>query len=217
VRVIALPVKALTEAKGRLDPVLTQLERAALTLAMFEDVLDITRAVAGWDTWVVSPDEAVLEIALSRGVHAIEEEEPSLDGAIRQVDDEAEGRLVDALAVLLPDTPLVTHAALTRALRTLGAVVVAPSADEGGTNLLIRRPPRAIGACFGEDSYHRHLQTAAAAEVPMAVVRAPELAFDLDVPSDILTVLGSRREGRTLQVCRELGLGARLEARTSTR
>jgi 2-phospho-L-lactate guanylyltransferase len=217
VRVIALPVKSLTEAKARLDPVLTPLERGALTLAMLEDVLDVTQTVAGWDTWVVSPDEAVLEIAMARGVHAIEEEEPPLAGAIRQVDDEAEGRLVDALAVLLPDTPLVTNAALTRALRTLGAVVVAPSADEGGTNLLIRRPPRVIDARFGEDSYRRHLQAAAEADVPTAVVRGPELAFDLDVPSDILTVLGSRREGRTLQVCRELDLGARLEVPTSTR
>jgi 2-phospho-L-lactate guanylyltransferase len=216
VRVIALPVKSLTEAKGRLDPVLTPLERGALTLAMFEDVLDVTLVIAGWQTWVVSPDEAVLEIAMSRGVHAIEEEEPPLAGANRQVDEEAEGRLVDALAVLLPDTPLVTHAALTKALRTLGAVVVAPSADEGGTNLLIRRPPRAIEARFGDDSHRRHVQAAADAEVPMAVVRAPELAFDLDVPSDILTVLGSRREGRTLQVCRELDLRARLEARAST-
>jgi 2-phospho-L-lactate guanylyltransferase len=216
VRVIALPVKSLTEAKGRLDPVLTPLERGALTLAMFEDVLDVTLVIAGWQTWVVSPDEAVLEIAMSRGVHAIEEEEPPLAAAIRQVDEEAEGRLVDALAVLLPDTPLVTHAALTKALRTLGAVVVAPSADEGGTNLLIRRPPRAIEARFGDDSHRRHVQAAADAEVPMAVVRAPELAFDLDVPSDILTVLGSRREGRTLQVCRELDLRARLEARAST-
>jgi 2-phospho-L-lactate guanylyltransferase len=217
VRVIALPVKSLAEAKGRLDPVLTPLERGALTLAMLEDVLDVAQAVSGWETWVISPDEAVLEIAMSRGAYAIEEERPPLASAIGQVDEEAEGRLVDALAVLLPDTPLVTHAVLTRALRTLGAVVVAPSADEGGTNLLIRRPPRSIGARFGHDSYRRHIRAAAHAEVPTAIVRAPELAFDLDVPSDILTVLESRREGRTLQVCRDLDLGARLEARISTR
>ena len=36
--------------------------------------------------------------------------------------------------------------------------------------------------------------------MPTAVVERPELAFDLDLPSDILTVLESRREGRTLQV-----------------
>lgn len=213
-RVIALPVKSLAETKSRLEPVLSPLERGALTLAMLEDVLDVTLEATGWETWVISPDETVLEIALSRGVHAIEEDRPPLAAAIRQVDEEADGRNVESLAVLLPDTPLVTHAALTRALRTLGAVVVAPSADEGGTNLLLRRPPGAIEARFGHDSYRRHLQVAAEADVPTAVVSAPELAFDLDLPGDILTVLDSGHEGRTLQVCRDLDLGARVASRT---
>ena len=128
---------------------LSPLERGALTLAMLEDVLDVTLGLTGWETWVISPDEAVLEIAMARGAHAVDEERPPLANAIRQVEEEAEGRLVDTLAVLLPDTPLVTHASLTRALRTLGAVVVVPSADETGTNLLIRRPPAAIEPHFG--------------------------------------------------------------------
>jgi 2-phospho-L-lactate guanylyltransferase len=210
VRVIALPVKSLAEAKSRLDPLLTPLERGALTLAMLEDVLDVTLELTGWHTWVISPDEAVLEIAMVRGAHAIEEDRPPLAMAIRQVEDEAAGRLVETLAVLLPDTPLVSAPALGRALRTLGAVVMAPSADESGTNLLVRRPPAVIEARFGHDSYRRHLQGAAEADVPAAVVEAPELAFDLDLPSDILTVLTSRRQGRTLQVCRELDLGSRV-------
>jgi 2-phospho-L-lactate/phosphoenolpyruvate guanylyltransferase len=213
VRVIALPVKSLADAKGRLEPVLSPLERGALTLAMFEDVLDVTVEIAGWETWVISPDEAVLEIAMARGVHAIAEDSPPLAAAVRQLDEEAAGRLVDALAVLLPDTPLVTQAALTAALRTLGAVVVAPSMNESGTNLLVRRPPDAIAARFGRDSYRRHLQAAAEADLPAAVVEAPELAFDLDLPSDILTMLDSRHEGRTLQVCRDLDLGARIATR----
>jgi 2-phospho-L-lactate guanylyltransferase len=207
-------VKTLAEAKHRLDPVLSPLERGALTLAMLEDVLDVTLAVSGWETWVISPDEAVLEIAMSRGVHAIEEERPPLSSAIAQVDEEAEGRLVDALAVLRPDTPLITQAALSRALRTLGAVVLAPSIDESGTNLLLGRPPGVFGARLGHVSYRRHVQAAADSGVPTAVVEAPELAFDLDVPGDILTVLESRREGRTLQVCRDLDVGPRLAART---
>jgi 2-phospho-L-lactate guanylyltransferase (CobY/MobA/RfbA family) len=70
-----------------------------------------------------------------------------------------------------------------------------------------------IAARFGRDSYRRHLQAAAEADAPMAVVETPELAFDLDLPSDILTVLTSHREGRTLQVCRDLDLGARMAFR----
>jgi 2-phospho-L-lactate/phosphoenolpyruvate guanylyltransferase len=214
VRVIALPVKSLADAKSRLGPVLTPLERGALTLAMLEDVLDATLELSGWDTWVISPDEAVLEIALARGAHAIEEDEPPLTNAIRQVEEEAKARSVEHLAVLLADTPLVTSEALTRALHTLGPVVLAPSVDEGGTNLLVRRPPSVIGARFGTDSYRRHLKAAAEADVPASVVQIPELAFDLDVPNDILTVLDADKHGRTRDVVRDMDAGSRLPTRT---
>ena len=140
----------------------------------------------------------MLEIALGRSAHAIREEKPPLANAIRQVEEEALGREADALAVLLPDTPLVTTEALTRALHTLGPVVLAPSTDEGGTNLLVRRPPTAIDARFGTGLVpqapggSRHSPTC-----PPSIVDAPELAFDLDLPGDILTVLDARRQGRT--------------------
>lgn len=213
-RVIALPVKSLDDAKSRLGPVLEPLERASLTLAMLEDVMDATQALPGWETWVISPDEGVLERVMERGAHAIAEDKPPLGNAIRQVDEEAAARQAEALAVLLPDTPLVTVEALTRALHTLGPVVLAPSSDEGGTNLLIRRPPAAIGARFGTDSYRRHLEAAAEAGLPTSIVHRHELAFDLDLPSDILTVLEARRPGRTLSVCRDLELGSRIATRT---
>ena len=215
VRVIALPVKLLADAKTRLDPLLTPLERGALTLAMLEDVLDATLGLSGWETWVISPDEAVLEIAVLRRVRAIQEEKPTLGNAVRQVEEEAAAGSADALAILLADTPLVTTAALTRALHTLGPVVVAPSADESGTNLLIRRPPAVIRARFGSDSYRKHLETAAEAGVPTSVVELPELAFDLDLPGDILTLLEARKRARTFAVCLEMDLPARLSARTT--
>jgi 2-phospho-L-lactate guanylyltransferase len=207
-------VKSLGDAKSRLEPVLEPIERASLTLAMLEDVMDATQALPGWETWVISPDEGVLELVMQRGAHAIAEDKPPLGNAIRQVDEEAAARQVEMLAVLLPDTPLVTVDALTRALHTLGPVVIAPSVDEGGTNLLIRRPPTAVGAHFGTDSYRRHLEAAAEAGLPTSIVHREELAFDLDLPGDILTVLETRRPGRTLTVCRELDLGSRIATRT---
>ena len=211
-RAIALPVKSLSEAKQRLSGVLSPLERGALTLAMLEDVMDITLSLPGWETWVVSPDETVLEIAIQRGAHDVPEEQPGLANAIAQVEEEAGGRMVDALAILLPDTPFVTSRALTRALHTLGPVVIAPATDERGTNLLLRRPPAVMRARFGNDSFRRHLQEAAEADVPSSVVEVAELGFDLDVPGDILTVLDAGRDGRTLQVCRDLDLRARIPA-----
>ncbi len=213
-RAIALPVKSLGHAKSRLSSILTPLERGALALAMFEDVLDATLAVDGWETWVISPDESVLEIALGRSAHGILEERPSLRAAIHQIEAEAAARSTEALAILHADTPLATSDSLKAAMHTLGPVVIAPSADERGTNLLLRRPPGAIPSRFGPDSFRRHLETAAERGLPIAVVEREELSFDLDEPGDILTVLEARRPGRTLNVCRDMDLAGRLAART---
>jgi 2-phospho-L-lactate guanylyltransferase len=212
-RAIVLPVKFLSETKSRLAPMLSPLERGALTLAMLEDVMDVTQQLSGWATWVISPDEAVLEIALGRSAHAIREEKPPLGNAIRQAEEEAVGRDVDTLAVLLPDTPLLTTEALTRALHTLGPVVLAPSIDESGTNLLVRRPPTAIDARFGTDSYRKHLEAAALADLPTAIVGSQELGFDLDLPGDILTLLDAQRLGRTREVCLDMDLASRIATR----
>lgn len=211
---MAVPVKALDRAKRRLSSLLSPLERASLTLAMLEDVLDAALALPGWDTWVISPDEAVLEIASRRGARPVTEDKPPLSAAIRQVEEESMGLGADALAVLLADVPLVTAEALSTAVRTLGPVVVSPSRDEGGTNLLLRRPPRAIAARFGRDSYGKHLAGAAARGLPAAEVRRPELAFDLDVPADVEHLLEAGRDGRTRSVCVDLELAERLRVRT---
>lgn len=212
-RVIAVPVKSLSRAKSRLSPMLTPLERGALTLAMLEDVLDATLAVPGWESWVISPDEVVLEIAVRSGARAVPEAKTPLSAAVRQVETQAKEREADALAVLLGDVALVTPEVLTAAFRTLGPVVLAPSSDGGGTNLLLRRPPRAIPARFGPESFRRHLQLATARGLPAAVVDRPEIAFDLDTPDDILTLLRTGKRGRTREVCREMDLAARLQVR----
>ena len=211
-RVVAVPVKSLSRAKTRLSPALTGLERGALTLAMLEDVLDAALSVPGWETWVVSPDEVALEIAAGRGARPIPEAKPPLANAIRQVEAKAREEGANALAVLPADVPLVTVDTLHEALRTLGAVVLARSADGSGTSLLLRRPPRAIPARFGPDSFRRHVELAEARGLPVSVVERHELSFDVDRPDDILTLLADGRRGRTREVCLQMDLGARLRA-----
>jgi 2-phospho-L-lactate guanylyltransferase len=211
-RVVAVPVKSLSRAKTRLSPALTGLERGALTLAMLEDVLDAALSVPGWETWVISPDEVALEVAAGRGARPIPEAKPPLANAIRQVEAKAKQDGATALAVLPADVPLVTVDTLHEALRTLGAVVLAGSADGSGTSLLLRRPPRAIPARFGPDSFRRHLELAAERGLPVSVVQRRELSFDVDRPGDILTLLADGRRGRTREVCLQMDLGARLRA-----
>jgi 2-phospho-L-lactate guanylyltransferase len=211
-RVVAVPVKSLSRAKTRLSPALTGLERGALTHAMLEDVLDAALSVPGCETGGITPDEVALEVAAGRGAHPIPEAQPPLANAIRQVEAKAKQDGATALAVLPADVPLVTADTLHEALRTLGAVVLARSADGSGTSLLLRRPPRAIPARFGPDSFRRHLELAAERGLPVSVVERRELSFDVDRPDDILTLLADGRRGRTREVCLQMDLGARLRA-----
>jgi hypothetical protein len=50
--------------------------------------------------------------------------------------------------------------------------------------------------------------------MPAAVVESDELAFDLDLPGDILTLLQSRRAGRTRDVCLDMDVRSRIQIRT---
>jgi 2-phospho-L-lactate/phosphoenolpyruvate guanylyltransferase len=210
-RVIAVPVKSLERAKGRLSAVLQPLERAALTLAMLEDVLDACMSQAGWQTWVVSPDEAVLEVSARRRAKPVPEEDPGLLAAIHQVEEEVAG--ADALAVVLGDLPLITAESLGTVLQTLGPAVAVPSESDGGTNVLLRRPPLTIPARFGTDSFRKHRQAAESRDLPFAEVRAPELAFDLDRPEDVPRLTDRPGRSRTRAACVEMGLPDKLSAR----
>jgi 2-phospho-L-lactate guanylyltransferase len=215
VRVIAVPVKSLSRAKSRLAPILSPLERAAISLAMLEDVLDAVLGVPGWDVWVVSPDEAALEIAVRRGVRPVLERKPPLAAAVRQVEEEAAGHGAAALAILPADLPLLQPDELARALQTLGPVVASPATIGGGTNLLLRRPPRAIPARFGPDSFRKHEQSATSRGLPLSVVEAPGLAFDFDLPDQVGRVLDEGRRTRTARSLRQLREEGRLRVPAS--
>ena len=210
-RVITIPVKSLGRSKTRLSAALSPLERGALTLAMLEDVLDVALEMRPWESWVISSDEVILELAARRGARPLPEERPGLAAAIRQAESTAVREGAQTLVVLPSDLPMLTPRALSDALRTLGSVVIARSTREG-TSLLLRRPPKAIPARYGPDSFAKHLALAEERGLPVAVLDRPELSFDLDMPEDVLTLLEDGRRGRTREVCLGMDLGGRLAA-----
>jgi 2-phospho-L-lactate guanylyltransferase len=212
-QVLAVPVKALERAKSRLSKVLTVPERAALALAMFEDVLDAAAPTEGWQTWVVSGDEAVLEIAARRGARPFPERAPSLLDALHEVEAKVPGR-GSALAVLPADLPLLSRRSLATALAVDAAVVVAPATSQqdvsAGTNLLVRRPATVIPARFGPASAARHRFAAHRAHVSYQQIDDPQLGFDVDRVEDLEALVAMHGDKRTFQICHELHLAARL-------
>ena len=216
-RVLAIPVKSLEHAKTRLASILSPAERAALSLVMLEDVLDACLAQKSWEVWVVSRDEAALEIGVRRSARPLLEKGASLLDAIRQTEAEVTKRGA-RLAVVLADLPLISEDALSAAL-ALGdrsKVVAAPAGSDGGTNLLLRRPPSVIPARFGSSSFAKHRWAARRARVSFEEIRRPELAFDLDRPEDLARVLAEGGTRRTRSACLEMGLPERLRVRASS-
>jgi 2-phospho-L-lactate guanylyltransferase len=211
-QVVAVPVKSLHRAKTRLGPVLSAAERAVLTLALLEDVLDACQAQPGWETAVVSADETVLEVAARRRARTIAERGTTLLEAVRQIEADLAGPRT-ALAVVLGDLPYLTPAALAQAFERTEPVVAAPADSDGGTNLLIRRPPGVIPARFGRASFAKHRWAARRARVGFAECRAPGLARDLDTPEDLAALAGSNHACRSARVCAEMGLAERLRTR----
>ena len=93
---------------------------------------------------------------------------------------------------------------------TLGPVVVAPDRTKQGTNLLLRRPVRAIPARFGSGSLPKHMAAAETKELPVATVDRPELSFDLDLPVDIVTLIESGAPGKTRDTLLEMDAATRV-------
>src|SRR5829696_10521165 len=69
-----VPLKALSEAKGRLAPAVGPLQRRLLAIAMFEDVIAALQATRGLKApVVVSPDREVWRRADAMGCRVVEE------------------------------------------------------------------------------------------------------------------------------------------------
>jgi len=196
-----LPVKSLATSKGRLAPPLNPIERRLLTIAMLEDVIAALQAAAmeleggrlGRPV-VISPDREVWRRAEALGCRVVEEPPPTDadgdgdgDGLNRSLARAANtGVVKDAgLLVVAADLPLASAAAFTRVGEAAerAPVVVVPSYDGTGTNVLAWRDAASFAPSFGRGSAARHLA------LPGAVrLDEPSLAHDVDTVADLRAV-----------------------------
>jgi 2-phospho-L-lactate/phosphoenolpyruvate guanylyltransferase len=203
-----VPVKALAAAKGRLGPWLSPLERRLLAIAMFEDVVAALQATPGLPApLVISPDREMWRRAEAIGCRVVEE--PAAGRGLNAALAVAAGTAGDGgLLVVAADLPLAGAAGLRRVLAaaSMAPVVVVPSHDGDGTNVLAWREPPPFAPRFGSGSAARHLS------VPGAVrVDDPGLAMDVDTIEDLRVVAGRvDPEGVTGRRLRDLRLPDRL-------
>jgi 2-phospho-L-lactate guanylyltransferase len=198
VKIALLPAKPLPLAKTRLSSVLGPEERAAVSRAMFDDVVAALLATRALDAvLVVTADRDLAARARAAGGRVVDEGRPrGLNGAVVLGTTAAQRLGASALLVLLSDVPLITPADMEELFEhapVRGALVV-PSKEGIGTNALLRRPPNVLAPCFGGRSLERHVAAAERHHVACAIWRNVRIGFDVDTPDD-LRALASASSG----------------------
>jgi 2-phospho-L-lactate guanylyltransferase len=191
VRAILIAAKHLAFAKTRLGRAVGDADRMALAQAMFRDVLAAALgARAAEHVAVISSDPTLLEVARTSGALVIDEEYPrGLNAAVRLATSALAAQGVNALCTVLSDIPLVTGEDIDAVFAELAeeerGVVLVPSRDLSGTNMIARAPAGAIPTRFGGRSLTRHLEECYRLGVSSRVVRQRGPALDLDVIDDL--------------------------------
>ena len=222
-----LPVKAWSEAKRRLSPVLSAGEREELARSMLDDVLAAIAGVPGvTGTLAVTADGVAATYLEEAGCEVLSEPRRGLNRALGTAAEELQRRGEATMLVLPIDLPLVTAADLeelrARHLEdrssqgdesTPGpAVTVAPDRFRSGTNALVCSPPGCIPFRFGDGSFHAHLREAERAGAAHSSIVLANLGLDVDHPDDLAELLRLDRAGRTGRFLHELGVPERLES-----
>lgn len=208
-----IPVKSLRFAKSRLAGLLTEDERRALVLAMFEDVLAALRAARAVDSvGVISVDSAVLARAAALGAEALVDRPAELNGSLAQAARYYAARGAESTLVVHADVPLATGAEIDALVASLGDArgVVLAGARDGGTNALLARPPLALPFMFGHGSLSRHLAAARERDLPARLFRGHGLALDVDRPDDLLLLAELEGHTATQRLARELSVAERV-------
>lgn len=211
-----VPIKELHSAKQRLAGLLSADERRRLGLAMLGDVLDAldgAKSLAG--VLLVSSDPDACKLAQSFNARIISEGEASgLNPAVTHAAGILAQEGIDRILVLHGDAPLATSSEIEQLIAALGAspsMAIAPDSVKRGSNALAISPPTAIAFRYGRDSFPAHLQEAQLAGITPRVLSLPGIAFDIDAPEDLFTLVDADGDTRSQKLLRDLNLHTRTQ------
>jgi 2-phospho-L-lactate guanylyltransferase len=202
VRALLIAAKELAFAKTRLGS-LPQRQRELLAQAMFRDVLGAALSFKAAEcVAVVTSDSALSEEARRAGALVIDERYPrGLNAAVALATRELIAAGATTLCTLLSDTPLVTPADIERVFAAISSepgVVLAPSRDARGTNIILRQPADVIPTRFGKRSLALHRLECERLGLPCQVMHLPGPGMDLDEVADLIDFIRAANDTHTL-------------------
>jgi 2-phospho-L-lactate guanylyltransferase len=200
-----IPVSRFTNAKTRLSPTLTPLERENLLKSMLKDVIGVLKQKVS-EVVVISSDEEVLKYVDDMGVVSLKEEGTTdLNGALLQAIKWC-SKLSDQVLIVPSDVPLmkVEHVDKIIKMGETADLVIAP-AKGGGTNALLC-PVIDMDMKFGECSFFEHLRVASLQNWQYAVFDSFYMSLDVNTAEDLGEIMLHGLDTATRSFLKSIGL-----------
>ncbi|MGB0671065.1 MAG: 2-phospho-L-lactate guanylyltransferase [Rhodospirillales bacterium] len=220
--VALVPVQALDQGRGRLEPLIKGAEQAALARAMLIDVVRALGDVQGLaGIRVLTGDPEASDCATWEGVGVMAAragEKLNVTLARGCLNLASEG--VETVVIVPADLPALDPAQvadlLARHRRDIAdgakrATLVADHRGQG-TNLIIASPAAGLPFRFGPASFSEHRKAARRARFTVDVAILPSVGLDLDRPGDIARFLDEGHCGEAANLLALLDMPARIRA-----
>ena len=200
-----IPVSRFSQAKTRLSPTLTPLERENLLKAMLKDVITAIRSSVN-QVVVISSDKDVLNFVKDLNVACLEEEgQTDLNGALTQAVKYCSQKAEQVL-IIPSDVPLIRQSQAQEMveLSEKWPVIIVP-AKGGGTNALLC-PTSGIEMQFGDCSFFQHLEEANKAGLHRYIYDSFYLSLDVNTAEDLGEIMLHGLGTETNKYLKSIGL-----------
>ena len=184
-----IPMKPLADCKTRLSRVMTVQDREDLTIGMLRRVLLAVRGAGADPFWVVGGDDRIRNLSRTLGANWMEDLGRNLNDTITKSFENARLRGVSAL-YLPGDLPFIKPSDIHQLIRSAQHqhnITLSPARRDGGTNAIL--VPYDLIPYFrpelGNNSFRKHVATAARMGVSVAFYYSSGMGFDLDDGSDL--------------------------------
>jgi 2-phospho-L-lactate/phosphoenolpyruvate guanylyltransferase len=177
---VLVPVKAFHQAKVRLAAALDPAARADLARTMADAVV---AAAAPLPVFVVCDDDGVATWARASGAEVLWKPGRGLNGAVNEGVTELAARGVERVIVAHADLP---HALELAWVADGPGVTLVPDRRSDGTNVAAVPAGAGFTFAYGPGSFSRHVDEAHHLGLELRVVREPRLAWDVDLPDDLV-------------------------------
>jgi len=197
---LVAPMKSLREGKSRLAPALDPVRRRAFLERMLLRTLERAAIFPGLErTLLVSGCSETRTCAAEFGAQVLEERAcVGLNGALRQAQLAVRHLGASRMLVVPCDLPLLEAEDLQRlaAAGSAHSVGIAPDRARQGTNGLCLEASLEFAFSFGPGSFLHHLAHVRQLGMQGIAVACAGLAFDVDLPEDLVHLGELERAGR---------------------